>query len=102
MKLIDANKEIAFLRDWQKELDKDSNREYNLLEMIIHGIENEPAAYDLDEVIKQVQEITERIFNYCEEIDNNIPENERSGYRLLPDIFMLRDVVKNGGLYIGE
>lgn len=26
MKLIDANKEIAFLRDWQKELDKDSNK----------------------------------------------------------------------------
>ena len=61
-------------------------------------IENEPTAYDLDEVIKQVEEITDRILNYCEEIDNNIPENERSGYRLLPDIFKLRDVVRRGGV----
>lgn len=57
MKLIDANKEIAFLRDWQKELDKDSNREYNLLEMIIHGIENESTAYDLDEVVRELKKI---------------------------------------------
>lgn len=98
MRLIDADKFKN--RFGYQGLESENDILWNRTVRIM--IENEPTAYDLDEVIKQVQEITERIFNYCEEIDNNIPENERSGYRLLPDIFMLRDVVKNGGLYIGE
>lgn len=94
MRLIDADnfKNRFGYRGLESEDDILWNRTVRIM------IENEPIAYDLDEVIKQVQKITERIFNYCEEIDNNIPENERSGYRLLPDIFMLRDVVKRGGL----
>lgn len=33
------------------------------------------------------------IFNYCEEIDNNLPENERSGYEMLPDIQKIREYI---------
>ena len=65
---------------------------------LIMSIENAPIVYDLNEVIKQVQEITDRILNYCEEIDNNIPEEERSGYKLLPDIFKIMDVLRRGGM----
>ena len=57
-----------------------------------------PTAYNVDKVIKQVSEITDRIHNYCEEIDNNIPEYERSGYKMLPDIEKLQDVIKAGGV----
>ena len=35
---------------------------------------------------KQALEAMERIFNYCEEIDLHIPENERTGYEMLPDV----------------
>lgn len=35
----------------------------------------------------------ERIFNYCEEIDNNLPEEEKSGYNMLPDVLLLTDIL---------
>lgn len=41
------------------------------------------------EALKAVDDI----FNYCEEIDNNIPENERSGYKMLPDILKIRKYI---------
>ena len=28
----------------------------------------------------------DRIFNYCEEIDHHIPEEERTGYKMYPDV----------------
>ena len=94
MRLIDADRFKN--RFGYKGLESEEDMLWNRTARIM--IENEPTAYNLDEVIKQVEEITDRILNYCEEIDNNIPENERSGYRLLPDIFKLRDVVKRGGV----
>lgn len=39
---------------------------------------------DMDK--KQALEAMERIFNYCEEIDLHIPEDERTGYKMLPDV----------------
>ena len=35
---------------------------------------------------EQALEAMERIFNYCEEIDLHIPEDERTGYNMLPDV----------------
>lgn len=35
---------------------------------------------------KQALQAMERIFNQCEEIDLYIPENERTGYDMLPDV----------------
>lgn len=35
---------------------------------------------------KQALEAMERIFNYCEEIDLHLPEDERTGYNMLPDV----------------
>jgi hypothetical protein len=43
---------------------------------------------------KQVCEIADRIYNYCEEIDYHIPENERSGYKMLPDILKIHELLK--------
>ena len=42
-----------------------------------------------EEALKSLDDI----FNYCEEIDNNIPENERSGYKMLPDIHRIRKYI---------
>lgn len=39
---------------------------------------------------KQALEAMERIFNYCEEIDLHIPENERTGYEMLPDVQLVK------------
>lgn len=35
---------------------------------------------------EQALEAMKRIFNYCEEIDLHIPEEERTGYNMLPDV----------------
>lgn len=43
----------------------------------------------IDKALKALDDI----FNYCEEIDNNIPENERSGYKMLPDIQKIRKYI---------
>lgn len=42
-----------------------------------------------EEALKAVDDI----FNYCEEIDYSIPENERSGYKILPDIHRIRKYI---------
>ena len=42
-----------------------------------------------DEALKAVDDI----FNYCEEIDNSLPENEQSGYKMLPDIHKIRKYI---------
>lgn len=39
---------------------------------------------DMDK--EQAFQAMTRIFNYCEEIDLHIPEDERTGYKMLPDV----------------
>lgn len=42
---------------------------------------------------KQALEAIERIFNYCEEIDLHIPEDERTGYNMLPDVQLVKQYI---------
>lgn len=42
-----------------------------------------------EEALKSLDDI----FNYCEEIDYSLPENERSGYNMLPDIQKIRKYI---------
>lgn len=35
-------------------------------------------------------EALERIFNFCEEIDAHLPEDEKSGYKMFPDYMAVR------------
>lgn len=55
-------------------------------------------AYDVDKVADGVNEALDRLFNFCEEIDLHIPEDERTGYKMLNDIWAIRDIVKRGGI----
>lgn len=57
-----------------------------------------PTAYEPDKVAEEVREVANRIHNYCEEIDWHIPEEERTGYEMLPDIWKLSEIVKKGGV----
>ena len=66
--------------------------------MVIDTIKNQPTAFDTEKVVAEVMEITIRIFDYCEEIDNNLPADERTGYNMLEDINLLREIVKKGGV----
>ena len=50
------------------------------------------------EALKAVDDI----FNYCEEIDNSLPENERSGYKMLPDIHKIRKYIIENTRQHGE
>lgn len=43
--------------------------------------------------VKEANEALDRLFDYCEEIDNHIPEEERTGYAMLPDIQALRKFI---------
>lgn len=57
MKLIDADIIINNLKSHQKELSVGSgNREYNFLEMIINGLKNEPAHFDMEMVLDQLED----------------------------------------------
>ena len=42
-------------------------------------------------ILKKIDDI----FNYCEEIDNHLPKEEQTGYRMLPDIFYIKKEVRN-------
>lgn len=46
----------------------------------------------MKERIKPIEalEAIDRINNYCEEIDWNIPENERTGYQMIRDVLLIR------------
>lgn len=46
---------------------------------------------------KQALEAMERIFNYCEEIDLHIPEDERTGYNMLPDVQLVEQYILSKG-----
>ena len=52
---------------------------------------------------KQALEAMERIFNYCEEIDLHLPEDERTGYDMLPDVQLVeRYILGSVGESIGD
>lgn len=54
--LINREHLLRNMRDWQMEYaDIDHEREYNFLELIIKGIENEPIAYNVEKVIEQMK-----------------------------------------------
>ena len=42
-------------------------------------------------ILKKIDDI----FDYCEEIDNHLPKEEQTGYRMLPDIFYIQKEVRN-------
>lgn len=44
-----------------------------------------------EEAIKTV----DRIFNYCEEIDCHLPEDEQTGYDMYPDIRAVIEYIQN-------
>ena len=45
----------------------------------------------------------ERIFNYCEEIDLHLPEDERTGYNMLSDVQLVeRYILRSVGSSIGD
>lgn len=35
----------------------------------------------------------DNIFNYCDEIDWNLPDNEKTGYDMFPDYFIIRKYI---------
>lgn len=40
-----------------------------------------------------------RLGNYCEEIENNLPEDDKSGYKMLEDLATVREYVYGGMSY---
>ena len=56
MELIDREYFIKNMRDWQMQfVDVGHEKEYNLLDMIIRGVENEQIAYDVEKVISEMK-----------------------------------------------
>jgi len=37
----------------------------------------------------------DRIFNFCEEIDNHLPDNEKSGYKMISDYLIIMKYLNN-------
>lgn len=60
--------------DWQMELSEvGSEREYNLLDMIIRGVESEPTAFDLESVIAELEKKSNEVLSntFCYEEDDH-------------------------------
>lgn len=45
----------------------------------------------------QAREAIDRILNFCEEIDNHIPTDEKTGYKMLPDYFIVSRYLNEAG-----
>lgn len=88
MRLIDADALIEALNNSGVQFDAEINR----------IILEQPTAYDVDKVVEEVKEALRRLFNFCEEIDLHLPEDERTGYHMLDDIWAIRDIVEEGGI----
>lgn len=92
MRLIDADELIKRLEKWNTP-DSTCKALYNFA---MNRVIEQPTAYDVDEVAKAVEEITERISNTCDEIELDWPEEERTGYDMNEDILKIRHLVKHG------
>jgi hypothetical protein len=46
---------------------------------------------------EQSREAIDRILNFCEEIDNHIPTDEKTGYKMLPDYFIVSRYLNEAG-----
>ena len=62
--LIDRGALVRHLVDWQMESFSEvgHEKEYNLLDMIIRGIENEPTAYNVKQVLEEIEEYSRRVY----------------------------------------
>ena len=43
----------------------------------------------------QALEVLDRVWNYCEEIDNHLPFEEKTGYRMIDDMNLLRNYISS-------
>ncbi len=43
----------------------------------------------------EILEAIDRIFNYCEEIDCHLPKEEQTGYKMYPDITVIKEFIRN-------
>ena len=43
-----------------------------------------------EEEIKEMIKSLDNIFNYCEEIDNNLPEEDKTGYKMFNDYIFIK------------
>lgn len=52
-----------------------------------------PTQFTYDITKEQALEAMDRIFNYCEEIDWHIPEEEQTGYKMFPDVQLVKQYI---------
>ena len=51
---------------------------------------------------EEALQAVDNLFNYCEEIDHSLPENEQTGYKMLPDINKIRKYIFDNSHPRGE
>lgn len=50
---------------------------------------------DADNNAQEAIDALDRIWNYCEEIDYSLPDNEKTGYKMLPDVTIIRNYLRS-------
>lgn len=93
MRLIDADRFLEFM---EENCDPTKQLDLIILAIVSEALEEQPIAYDVDEVANAVTEITERISNNCDEIELDWPVEERTDYDMNEDILKIRHLVKQG------
>ena len=95
--LIDRGALVRHLVNWQMESFSEvgHEKEYNLLDMIIRGIENEPTAYNVEKVIKELEEMKKRNDEFSKE-STFIPYKRKLEYASEVCAKSI-NIVRNGG-----
>jgi len=42
---------------------------------------------------EEIRDVFDRVFNYCEEIDNHLPKEHQTGYKMLPDVIKINNFI---------
>ena len=98
--LIDRGALVRHLVNWQMESFSKvgHEKEYNLLDMIIRGVENEPAVYNVENVVKELEkekEIHEHYYNIS--VYKHFPEVKERFKQVCIVFDKAIDIVRNGG-----
>lgn len=94
--LISRKEMLKHFSDWQMELSKVGNeREWNLLDMIIRGVENQPTAFDLESVIAELKELKTYKLNMADAMSELMKRDKLGNYVCLEDVIEILNSAAN-------
>lgn len=99
--LIDRRKVLNWLENYKFEFcaEVGKEREYNFVENLIKGIENEPTAYDVEQVVKELESRAEANEDVTGRLKGIATKRQRDSWLARASAFRKAiEIVKGGGV----